>query len=118
MIQVTGSEIYKLTTTLKGAALVNSCIFAIFFDFLHHICIFQCYCANGCFFLMAKQTRYNSFDELKDSSLAVEQHPTVAADRYAQFAEAMTVLRKEYIQSKASPDNTTSVSRAAAHGLS
>ncbi|MGM9512427.1 hypothetical protein ACS5NO_32140 [Larkinella sp. GY13] len=67
---------------------------------------------------MAEQTRYSSFDELKDSSTAVEQDPTVAAERYVQFAEAMTVLRNEYIQSKTSSENNKFVGRAAVHGLS
>lgn len=66
---------------------------------------------------MSDLVRYNSFDELKASSAFTDTDVDRVKERHERFAEAMQLLRNEYIQSRNSSDDDTSVNKNTVHEL-
>lgn len=50
---------------------------------------------------MAKLTRYNSFEELKSAPVENPLTPAESAKAYAEFEEAMKILRSAFLAQKA-----------------
>lgn len=66
---------------------------------------------------MSDLVRYNSFDELKASSECTDTDVDQVRERHERFVEAMRFMRNEYIQSRTSSDDNTSVDISTVHEL-
>ncbi len=66
---------------------------------------------------MKDLVRYRSFDELKNDSECTDTDVDQVRERHKQFAEAIHLLRSEYVHSRESPDDDAPVNISTANGL-